>query len=32
VRRGCDIAMDAVAGLNYLHDLNCAHLVRACPA
>jgi len=31
-RRGCDIAMDAVAGLNYLHDLNCAHLARARPA
>ncbi len=30
-RRGCDIAMDAVAGLNYLHDLNCAHLARARP-
>ena len=28
-RRGYDIAMDAVAGLTYLHDLNCAHLV--CP-
>ena len=26
-RRGYDIAMDAVAGLTYLHDLNCAHLV-----